>query len=115
MDSGYDDLLKSVLCKVSCFLYAGFRASAGDPSPCERDYAVGAERILVYEALKYKDTKSMAEIIKILDENPSQIELYKGGRDNLFDYFVGQVMKNTRGKANPVMTKEILHRELDKR
>ena len=54
-------------------------------------------------------------IIKILDENPSQIELYKNGRDNLFDYFVGQVMKNTRGKANPVMTKEILHKELDKR
>ena len=54
-------------------------------------------------------------IVKILDENPQQIELYKGGRDNLFDYFVGQVMKNTRGKANPVMTKEILHRELDKR
>ncbi len=54
-------------------------------------------------------------IIKILDDNPSQIELYKNGRDNLFDYFVGQVMKNTRGKANPVMTKEILHRELDKR
>ncbi len=56
-----------------------------------------------------------ALIVKILDENPSQIELYKGGRDNLFDYFVGQVMKNTRGKANPVMTKEILHKELDKR
>lgn len=54
-------------------------------------------------------------IVKILDENPSQIELYKNGRDNLFDYFVGQVMKNTRGKANPVMTKEILHKELDKR
>ena len=54
-------------------------------------------------------------IIKILDENPNQIELYKNGRDNLFDYFVGQVMKNTRGKANPVMTKEILHKELDKR
>ena len=56
-----------------------------------------------------------ALIVKILDENPSQIELYKGGRDNLFDYFVGQVMKNTKGKANPVMTKEILHKELDKR
>ena len=62
------------------------------------------------------DEKELTDlIIKILDENPSQIELYKGGRDNLFDYFVGQVMKNTRGKANPVMTKEILHRELDKR
>lgn len=54
-------------------------------------------------------------ITEILDNNPTQIEQYKGGRDNLFDYFVGQVMKNTRGKANPVMTKEILHEELDKR
>ena len=54
-------------------------------------------------------------IVKILDENPTQIEQYKNGRDNLFDYFVGQVMKNTRGKANPVITKEILHKELDKR
>lgn len=54
-------------------------------------------------------------IVEILDNSPSQIEQYKSGRDNLFDYFVGQVMKSTRGKANPVMTKEILHEELDKR
>ena len=54
-------------------------------------------------------------IITILDNNPSQIEAYKNGRDNLFDYFVGQVMKETRGKANPVITKNILHQELDKR
>lgn len=54
-------------------------------------------------------------ITDILDNNPTQIEQYKNGKDNLFDYFVGQVMKNTRGKANPVMTMEILHRELDKR
>lgn len=54
-------------------------------------------------------------ITEILDNSPTQIEQYKNGKDNLFDYFVGQVMKNTRGKANPVMTKEILHEELDKR
>ena len=54
-------------------------------------------------------------IVEILDNSPSQIEQYKSGRDNLFDYFVGQVMKNTRGKANPVITKEILKKELDKR
>ena len=54
-------------------------------------------------------------IVEILDNSATQIEQYKGGRDNIFDYFVGQVMKNTRGKANPVMTKEILHKELDKR
>lgn len=53
-------------------------------------------------------------ITKILEENQSQVEEYKNGKDNLFDYFVGQVMKNTRGKANPVMTKEILKEKLDK-
>ena len=54
-------------------------------------------------------------ITTILDENPSQIEQYKSGKTNLFDYFVGQVMKNTRGKANPVITKELLTEELNKR
>ena len=54
-------------------------------------------------------------IVGILDASGEQIEQYKAGKKNLFDYFVGQVMKNTRGKANPVMTKEIIQRELDKR
>ena len=54
-------------------------------------------------------------VVEILDNNQEQIVQYKGGRDNIFDYFVGQVMKMTRGKANPVLTKEILHDELDKR
>ena len=54
-------------------------------------------------------------IIEILDNSSSQIAQYKNGKDNIFDYFVGQVMKNTCGRANPVLTKEILHRELDKR
>ncbi len=53
-------------------------------------------------------------INKILEENDAQVEQYKSGKDNLFDYFVGQVMKNTRGKANPVLTKEILKEKLDK-
>lgn len=54
-----------------------------------------------------------AIIVKILEENQSQVEQYKNGKDNLFDYFVGQVMKKTRGKANPVMTKEILKEKLN--
>ena len=50
-----------------------------------------------------------------MDASETQIEQYKAGKTNLFDYFVGQVMKNTRGKANPVMTKEIITEELSKR
>ena len=67
-----------------------------------------------------KDTAQItdkAEIETIIDtilqNNQSQIEQYKNGKTNLFDYFVGQVMKETRGKANPVITKEILKDKLD--
>ena len=51
-------------------------------------------------------------IIQILNDNQTQVAEYKNGKDNLFDYFVGQVMKNTKGKANPVLTKEILNEKL---
>lgn len=49
----------------------------------------------------------------ILSNNENQITEYKNGRTNLFDYFVGQVMKETRGKANPNVVKEILKNKLD--
>ena len=45
---------------------------------------------------------------EIKNDNQEQKEAYLNGRSNLFDYFVGQVMKETRGKANPVKTKELL-------
>ena len=60
------------------------------------------------------DSSELESIIdNILANNSSQIEAYHNGKTNLFDYFVGQVMKETRGKANPVMTKEILNRKLN--
>jgi len=60
------------------------------------------------------DKNELEEIInKILENNQENIEAYKNGRSNLFDYFVGQVMKETRGKANPGIVKEILKEKLD--
>ena len=60
------------------------------------------------------DKKVIEEIIiNILNNNIKQIEEYKNGKTNLFDFFVGQVMKETRGRANPVITKEILKDKLD--
>ncbi len=50
----------------------------------------------------------------ILSTNESQIIDYFAGRTNLFDYFVGQVMKITKGQANPSLTKELLTIELEK-
>ncbi len=56
----------------------------------------------------------LAEIInKILENNQEQIEEYKNGKTNLFQYFVGQVMKETKGKANPNMVRDILNSKLN--
>ena len=54
-------------------------------------------------------------VIKVLDNSESQINQYKDGQTNLFNYFVGQVMKETKGQANPVKLKELLDQELAKR
>ena len=54
-------------------------------------------------------------IINILDNSEEQIKQYKNGRTNIYSYFVGQVMKETKGKANPNIINEILNIELDKR
>ena len=60
------------------------------------------------------DSNELEIIIdNILNNNTSQVEAYKNGKTNLFDYFVGQVMKETRGKANPNLTKKILKDKLD--
>ena len=65
------------------------------------------------EVAKEKGMKQMSdegEIIRIanevLDENPKAIEDYHNGRTNMLDYLVGQVMKKSRGKANPVEAKQ---------
>ena len=52
-------------------------------------------------------------IDRILSSHEKEINEYKNGRTNIFDFFVGQVMKETRGKANPIITKELLHKKLD--
>ena len=60
------------------------------------------------------DEEELNKIIdNILAANPNQIAAYKSGKTNLFDFFVGLVMKETRGKANPVLTKEILNSKLN--
>lgn len=53
-------------------------------------------------------------IVAIIEEHLELIEEYRKGR-NVFDFFVGQVMKQTRGQANPTLTAQIIKEEIDKR
>ena len=68
----------------------------------------------IEENAQLSDSSELESIIDtIINNNPNQVNEYRGGKDKLFDFFVGQVMKETRGKANPIMTQEILHQKLD--
>ena len=61
------------------------------------------------------DTKQLEDLArKVVEANPEQVAAYKGGRDKLFGFFVGQIMKETKGRANPQMLNEILKKELEK-
>tara|TARA_B100001093_G_scaffold311330_1_gene297118 strand:- start:69 stop:719 length:651 start_codon:yes stop_codon:yes gene_type:complete len=59
--------------------------------------------------VQIQDESLLEEIAKkVIDSNPDQVAAYKGGKDKLFGFFVGQVMKETQGKANPKSVNDIL-------
>jgi len=54
-------------------------------------------------------------IQQVLDANPGEVESYRAGKEKLFGFFVGQVMKATRGQANPQIVNDILRKKLEAR
>ena len=59
------------------------------------------------------DTGSVEAVIReVIAANPQQLEQYRSGKDKLFGFFVGQVMKATGGKANPALVNELLKKLL---
>ncbi|MBI5575498.1 MAG: Asp-tRNA(Asn)/Glu-tRNA(Gln) amidotransferase subunit GatB [Deltaproteobacteria bacterium] len=59
------------------------------------------------------DTGALEEIVSvILAANPKEVESYRAGKAGLISFFVGQVMKETRGKANPKVVQEVLRKKL---
>ncbi|MBI3303838.1 MAG: hypothetical protein HYZ72_17370 [Deltaproteobacteria bacterium] len=53
-----------------------------------------------------------AQIDQVLAANPDKVAEYRAGRDKLLQFFVGQVMKATQGKANPQMLNDLLKKKL---
>jgi aspartyl-tRNA(Asn)/glutamyl-tRNA(Gln) amidotransferase subunit B len=59
------------------------------------------------------DTSELEPLVdRILAGNPGQVEAYRGGKEGLLGFFVGQVMKETQGKADPKAVNELLRRKL---
>ena len=59
------------------------------------------------------DTGAIEGVIDdILAANPEQVAEYRGGKEKVFGFFVGQVMKASKGKANPAAVNELLKKKL---
>ena len=74
----------------------------------------GADQIIDARGLRQiTDTSSIEKAIdEVMAGNPKQLADYRSGKDKLFGFFVGQVMKATQGKANPAQLNELLKRKL---
>ncbi|NLF83149.1 MAG: hypothetical protein GX568_04100, partial [Candidatus Gastranaerophilales bacterium] len=70
----------------------------------------------IVEKLNLRQINDPAEIEAVIDKvmqaNPQNVEQYRAGKDKLFGFFVGHVMKETGGRANPDLTNELLLKKL---
>src|SRR5262245_6245949 len=84
-------------------LLASFADSAAGP--------LDAEAVLAQQVVG--DTSELEPLVdRILADSPGQVAAYKGGKQGLLGYFVGQVMKETQGKADPKVVNELLRQKL---
>ena len=83
----------------------------------EKVMDTGKEPSIIIQELGITQIGDEAEIreivLNVIAENQNLVDDYKNGK-RVFDYFIGQIMKATRGRANPVITSRILKEELDK-
>jgi aspartyl-tRNA(Asn)/glutamyl-tRNA(Gln) amidotransferase subunit B len=82
----------------------------------EAMWASGSSADAIIEEKGLKQITDSSAIERAIDEvmarNPGQLADYRGGKDKLFGFFVGQVMKATGGKANPAQLNELLKKKL---
>ncbi|HEX5028330.1 MAG TPA: Asp-tRNA(Asn)/Glu-tRNA(Gln) amidotransferase subunit GatB [Gaiellaceae bacterium] len=70
-----------------------------------------ADPYLAQEAVS--DAGALGPIVeRILEENPGQVAAYRGGKEGLLGFFVGQVMKETKGNANPRVVSDLVREKL---
>jgi len=65
--------------------------------------------------IQNSDESAILDMVKnVLKSNPDNVAEYKNGRTNLFGWFVGQVMKMSKGKANPKIVSKLMKEEIEK-
>ena len=84
----------------------------------EEMYATGKDASAIVEEKglrQVSDTGALEAMVdKVITENPKQVEQFRGGKETVITFFVGQIMKASRGTANPAMVTELLKKKLAK-
>ena len=63
--------------------------------------------------VQISDTSALeAAVDEVIAANPAEVEAYRGGKTKLISFFVGQIMRATKGKANPALVNELLAKKL---
>ena len=91
--------------KIAKLVFEAMWTSGGD-----------ADQVIERQGLKQiTDTGAIESLIDaIIAANPGQVEQYRAGKDKVFGFFVGQVMKQSQGKANPQQVNDLLKQKLQR-
>jgi aspartyl-tRNA(Asn)/glutamyl-tRNA(Gln) amidotransferase subunit B len=82
----------------------------------DKAFATSEDFVAVYAREKPQQITDSSEIEKIIDDviaaNPKQLEQYRGGKTTIIGFFVGQVMKASKGQAKPELVQDLLKKKL---
>lgn len=102
--------------ELICLVYQGKISAASGQSILEKMYWEGGDPtdIMVERGLEQlDDTAELEKVIRqIISDNQAQLAQYRAGKTSLFQFFIGQIMAATRGKANPKIVTELLEKIL---
>lgn len=98
--------------ELVCLIYQNKITAAAGQSILEKMYYEGGDPtdIMIERGLEQLDDSAEIEAVvkKILTDNPNQVAQYRQGKGAVLQFFIGQVMASTRGKANPKVVQELL-------
>ncbi|MDO5538118.1 MAG: Asp-tRNA(Asn)/Glu-tRNA(Gln) amidotransferase GatCAB subunit B, partial [Desulfovibrionaceae bacterium] len=89
--------------KIANDIFAELCESGASP----KDY------VTEHKLAQISDTGAIDSAVdKVIAANPAEVEAYKGGKKKLISFFMGQVMRETKGKANPAVVSKLLQEKL---
>jgi aspartyl-tRNA(Asn)/glutamyl-tRNA(Gln) amidotransferase subunit B len=104
--------------ELVCLVYQGKINSSAGQTILEKMYAHGGDPTHIMTDMGLEQVDDTAELEKvvadIIEKNQAQVEQYRAGKEAVLQFFVGQSMAATKGKANPKILAEILKKLLSK-